>query len=159
MTDARFEDGAHSDRPLLLGAESADDLGVVSSLVQDAVGVTREISWMPRRRRLVMLVNRFRWEDRDAAKREKRPFERVRSALVFDDVLRVKSQGLPPDDAETVYAVLAISFAAGADGAGEINVTLAGDGVLSLEVECVNMQLTDLTRPWETAHAPDHGTD
>lgn len=159
MTDARFEDGVYTDRPLRLGAETAEDLQVISSLVQDAVGTTGEISWMPRRRRLVMLVNRFRQEDREAAEREARTFERVRAALVFDDVRAVKSQGLPVQDPDTVYAVLALAFEAGEDGAGQLQLMLAGDGMLALDVECINMQLADLTRPWETARAPDHGAD
>lgn len=159
MTDASFQDGKDADRPLRLAAESADDLGVASSLVQDAVGVTRDVSWMPGRRRLAVLINRFRWEDQEAAKRDGRPFERVRSALVFDDVIRVQSQGLPPDDGETVFSVLAIAFEPGEDGAGRIELTLAGDGALAMDVECINMRLADLTKPWETGNMPDHGTD
>lgn len=159
MTDARFEDGTYTDRPLRLEAETAEDLQVISSLVQDAVGTTGEISWMPRRRRLVMLVNRFRHEDKEAAGQEGRNFERVRTALMFDDVLGVKSQGLPVKDADTVYSVLALAFDPGEDGAGQIQLTLAGDGMLALDVECLNLRLADLTRPWETAKAPDHGAD
>lgn len=159
MTDARFEDGIYTDQPLRLGAETAEDLQVISSLVQDAVGTTGEISWMPRRRRLVMLVNRFRWEDKEAAGREGRTFERVRTALMFDDVQGVKSQGLPVQDPDTVYSVLALAFDPGEDGAGQIQLTLAGDGMLALNVECINLRLTDLTRPWETTNAPDHGAD
>ena len=159
MTDARFEDGGYADRPLRLAAETADDLGVASSLLQDAVGLTRDVSWMTGRRRLAVLLNRFRWEDQEAAKREGRPFERVRCALVFDDVVRVQSQGLPADDGETVFSILSIGFEAGEDGAGRITLTLAGDGALALDVECINMRLMDLTKPWETGNMPDHGTD
>lgn len=159
MVDATFEDGDYADRPLLLGAETPDDLQVASSLVQDAVGVTGEISWMPRRRRLLLLLNRFRWEHKEAAEREGRPHERVRTALMFDDVIRVRAQGLPPGDANNVYSILAISFEPGTDGAGEIRLTLAGDGLLALDVECINMRLTDLTRPWQARRAPDHQAD
>lgn len=157
MTDARFQDGAFSDSPLRVAAESVEDLQVVSSLVQDAVGLVRDVSWMRGRRRLVVLVNRFRWEDKQAAAREKRAFERVRAALVFDDVMQVRAQGLPADDGETVFSVLSIGFEPGEDGAGRITLTLAGDGALAMDVECVNMRLVDLTQPWETGNEPDHG--
>ena len=106
-----------------------------------------------------MLVNRFRWEDQEAAQRESRPFERVRCALVFDDVTRVQAQGLPADDGETVFSVLSIGFESVEDGAGRITMTLAGDGALALDAECINMRLMDLTRPWETGNLPDHGID
>ena len=79
-TDARFEDAPLSDRPLRLRAESADDVEVISSLVQDAVGKAGDIAWMPRKRRLVVLVNRFRWEDSAGAEQAagiSRPLLRV----------------------------------------------------------------------------------
>lgn len=160
MTDARFEDGAvFADQPLRLVMASAEDLDVVSSLVQDAVGKTGEISWMPRRNRLVMLLNRFRWEDREAAEKSDRKFERVRTALIFDSARAVRSRGLDPKDGETTYAILRLSWEPGEDAEGRIVVMLAGDGDLAVDVECVDGQLTDLSRPWE-AHAraaPDHG--
>lgn len=159
MSDATFEDGTYNDRPLRLGVESVEDLQVAATLVQDAVGIASEISWMPKRRRLVMLLNRFRWEDRDAAEREGRPPERVRCALMFDDVIRVRAQGLPPGDSETVYSVLTAGFEPGPDGTGQILLTLAGDGLLALDVECLSMRLTDLTRPWEARRTPEHGAE
>ena len=57
MADARFEDG--QDKPLRLRAESVQDLSVLSALLQDAVLPSSEISWMPRRHRLAVLVNRY----------------------------------------------------------------------------------------------------
>ena len=47
--DARFEDGA--ERPLRLRAESAEDLAVISALMQDAVVQTSDIAWARRRHR------------------------------------------------------------------------------------------------------------
>ena len=63
--DARFEDAPLSDKPLRLKAESDDDLAVISSLLQDAVGKSGDIAWMPKKRRLVALVNRFRWRSEE----------------------------------------------------------------------------------------------
>lgn len=161
MTDATFEEGAYSDQPLRLAVESADDLTVASALVQDAVGLTGEISWMPRRHRLVVLLNRFRWEDRDTAAKLGRAFERVRTALMVDNVLRVQAMGLDPTDKDTVYSVLSITFAPGEDGAGRLSMTLAGDGELGLDVECLDLKLIDLTRPWQAKSdsVPQHDPD
>lgn len=160
MADARFEDGAlFSDKPLKLVVTTPEDLDVVSTLVQDAVGVAGEISWMPRRRRMVMLLNRFRWEDRDAAEKTRRSFERVRSALIFDGVDSVKARGIAPSERDMTYSVLRLEWQPGEDAEGVLSVLLAGDGDIALQVECLDGQLTDLSRPWE-AHAksaPDHG--
>ena len=87
--DARFEDGA--ERPLRLRAETAEDLAVISALVQDAVGQTSDIAWMPRHRRFTLLLNRFRWEDSARARRQNRPFERVRCLLTIESATRVRA--------------------------------------------------------------------
>ncbi|MEM6385117.1 MAG: DUF2948 family protein [Pseudomonadota bacterium] len=144
--DARFEDGV--ERPLRLKAEDADDLNVISSLVQDAILPSNEMLWEPRRRRFSCLINRFRWEDKDAAERQGRAVERVQAVLAIDDVLRVKQQGLDVRDADTILSLLSLSFEPLEDGAGRIVMTFAGDGAAALEVEAVNVLLQDVTRPY-----------
>lgn len=154
--DARFEDGA--ERPLRLRAEAAEDLAVVSALLQDAVAQTAEIAWARRRRRFSLLVNRFRWEDAEDARRQGRPFERVRTLLMFDDVLAARSDGIDPADRETVLELLSIDFAPGEDGTGTIRLVFAGDGEIALDVECIDATLADVTRPYEapSGRAPTH---
>ena len=118
MADARFEDAGFSDAPLRLKIEDTDDLTIVSALVQDAVGLTGEITWMPKRRRVVILLNRFRWEDKDDAKRAGRPFERVRVAVTFDSVLSIKANGLNPSEKDTIYSILGLNWTPEDDAAG-----------------------------------------
>lgn len=159
MTDARFEDALISDSPVRLKAETAEDLPVISALVQDAVGKVAGIAWMPKRRRLALVLHRFRWEDREAAEAEGRPFERVQAAISVESVLSVRARGLDPQAPETVFAVLALSFEPGEDGAGRLVFRFAGDGDLAAEVECLDVTLADLTRPWAapSGKAPAHG--
>ncbi|MEM7058976.1 MAG: DUF2948 family protein [Pseudomonadota bacterium] len=161
MADARFEDAGFSDAPLRLKIEDGEDLPVVSTLVQDAVGLAGEITWMPRRRRAVMLLNRFRWEDMADAEQMGRPFERVRAALVFDSVISLRANGLNPSEKDTIYAILSLAWAPGEDASGMLEIALAGDGALSLSMECLDGQLVDLTRPWEAKsnRVPDHKLD
>ncbi len=161
MDDARFEDAGFADQPLRLVIVEPDDLTVVSALIQDAVGLAGEISWMPRRHRMALLLNRFRWEDREAAEREGRGYERVRTALVFDNVQAVRASGLDPADKDTIYAVLQISFAPGEDGAGTVTLDIAGDGALALDVECLDGRIVAISRPWvaKASSAPGHDLD
>lgn len=157
--DARFEDGKEA--PLRLMAAGVDDLNVVSALVQDAVVSVSEIGWKPASRQFALLLNRFRWEDLDAAQTAKRPYERVQSLLVFEDVLRVQTNGLDASDKEQIIAVLGCAFEAGEDGTGRIVMALSGEGEIGLDVECINVTLRDVTRP-HAAHAkglPDHRLD
>ncbi len=144
--DAKFEDGG--ERPLRLLAEDVEDLQVLASLAQDAVFPVSEISWQPAKRRFALLLNRFRWEDADAAQTRGRAPERVQSVLAFDDITGVKTQGVSRDDPEMILSLLSIAFTAGEDGTGQFELTLAGDGAFSLQAECINVTLQDVTRPY-----------
>lgn len=159
MEDARFEDG--DERPLRLIALDAEDLKVISALTQDAVFPITEMTWQPRRRRFALLLNRFRWEDRDRAETRGRPVERVQSVLVFTDVEKVKSQGFDRTDRDLVLSLLSISFEPGEDGAGRVHLVLAGDGMIALDVEALEARLEDVTRPYiaPSRHAPEHPDD
>ncbi|WP_120632174.1 DUF2948 family protein [Ruegeria sp. EL01] len=156
MTDASFEDGREA--PLNLGAEDGDDLQVISTLAQDAIFPVTEMTWKPSQRRFALLLNRFRWEDRDAATRRNRSFERVRAVLVFDSVLSVASQGIDRSDQDMILSLLSVDFEPGEDGAGHVLLTLAGDGAIRLSVEALDATLKDVTRPYKapSGHAPHH---
>jgi hypothetical protein len=146
MTDARFQDGGEG--PLRLVAQDADDLKVVSSLLQDAVLPVTELKYDSKRRRFAALLNRFRWEDRVEAERVGRAYERVRSLLVVEDVRKVQSFGFDRADKDLVLSVLSISFEAGEDGTGRLTLVLAGDGAIALDVEALDVRLDDVTRPY-----------
>lgn len=146
MTDARFEDG--DEAPLRLMAQDAEDLKVVSALVQDAVLPVTEIRYDARRRRFAVLLNRFRWEDREEAERLGRAYERVRSLLVVEDVRKVQSMGFDRADKDLVLSVLSMSFEPGEDGTGRLSIVLAGDGAIALDVEALEVRLDDVTRPY-----------
>ena len=156
MSDASFHDADPG--ALALRAEDADDLVVVSALVQDVILPVAEISYDSRRRQLALLLNRFRWEDADHARRENRPFERVRTVLLVSDVLAVRSDGISKDDMETVLELLQIHWAPTQDGMGSLHLHFAGDGTLVLDVECLNIELRDVTRPYlaTSGKAPHH---
>lgn len=150
--DARFEDGV--DKPVRLVAADADDLKVLSALLQDAVFSGEDLKWEVSNRRFVMLVNRFRWEDRNATRRP----ERVRSLLIADDVTGVKSQGVEKGNADTILSLLSLDWEPGADTSGRLLLTLAGDGALAIEADCLNLALHDVTRPYDavSGKAPSH---
>lgn len=154
MSDATFEDGA--EKALALRAETGDDLAVMAALLQDSVGQIAEISWQAKRHRFALLLSRFRWEDKDRAARAGRAFERVRSLLVLDGVLAVRSDALNPAEADTVFSLLDIEWAAGEDGAGQLRLILAGDGVIALDCECLDATLTDVARPHKAKSLPKH---
>lgn len=156
MTDASFRDADPA--PLALRVADAEDLLVVSALVQDAILPATEMSYDARQRQLALLLNRFRWEDAEAARREGRPFERVRAVLLISDVLRVSSDGIDRKDRDLVLELLALRWQPGEDGTGRLLLEFAGDGTLAVAVECLNLELRDVTQPYlaPSGRAPGH---
>lgn len=146
MSDARFADADPS--PLALRVADAEDLTVVSTLVQDAVLPVTEINYDGRGRVLALLLNRFRWEDLEAARRELRPYERVQSLMAISDVLRVRSDGIDRSDKDLVLELLNIVWVPAEDGAGQLQLQFAGDGTLAVDVEALAIDLRDVTRPY-----------
>jgi hypothetical protein len=156
MSDARFEDGREA--PLNLGAFEADDLKVISALVQDAVFPVTAMTWRPGQRRFGLLLNRFRWEDVAAAEQRRRPVERVQSLLVVENVLAVASNGVDRRDADLVLSLLALDWHPGAEVEGALHLVLAGDGEIRLQLEALEVTLKDVTRPYvaPSRRVPDH---
>jgi hypothetical protein len=141
--DAGFADGAEG--PLALIAQDHDDLNVMAALVQDAVFDGKDMAYRQKQRQFALLLNRFRWEDRAAAERAGRAFERVRAVLSFQDVLTVQAQGL---DRSAVQVLLGLTFVPGEDGTGRVLLTLSGGARVALEVESLDATLKDVTRPY-----------
>ena len=156
MADARFEDGA--EQGLSLKAEAPEDVAILSALVQDAVFPIEEMHWDSKGRRLALLVNRFRWEDRATAEAVGRPYERARALLVIGGVTALVSQGIDRTASGTILSLLSLEWEAGADGAGQIVLTLAGDGAIRARAECIDVTLRDVTRPYvaPSRHMPHH---
>ncbi|MDP6343326.1 MAG: DUF2948 family protein [Alphaproteobacteria bacterium] len=142
-----------TDRLLRLRAEDADDLEVVSACMQDAIARIGDMTYMSRLRRFALVATRFRWE----LAREVGPEggQRIRSGLHFDDVLRVRSQGIDMADREGLLPLLAIR----AEPAGErqqVTLEFAGGGAIRLEVEHVDCRLSDIDEGWPTPNRPAH---
>lgn len=163
MTDARFEDGA--ERPLRLIARDSEDLKVMSALIQDAVLTGVDLRYVKARRRFTLLINRFRWEDRAQAQAAGRRVERVRSVLDFSDVISVTHQGLTRDK-DTVLSLLSVDYTPDVAveegdpaGPGRVVLTFAGDGAIALNVECLEVELSDVSRPYAapSGRVPTHG--
>ncbi|MDZ4310679.1 MAG: DUF2948 family protein [Cypionkella sp.] len=157
MSDARFEDG--DEQPLRLIAQDGEGLAVIATLLQDAVFPITEMSLVRQKRRFALMLNRFRWEYREAAEKTGRQFERVQSLLVFEDVLAVRSQHIDRTATDTILSLLDISFLPGEDGTGLVTLVLAGGGAIGLQVEALDVTLRDVTRPYlaPSGKVPEHG--
>ena len=79
---------------LKIFGKDTEDLNVFSAYLQDSVIVANDIKFLPRTKKLICVFNRFMWED--AEKGIFRKNKRIRSALVFDNVLKVKTKNINP---------------------------------------------------------------
>ncbi len=141
-------------KPLRLMAADAEDLGVLSACLQDAVMKVGDFAWIPAERRFAFVANRFLWEKAEG----KGPFFRTRSGAHFDDVRAVKQINIRNDAKDAVLEILALSFEPGTDGGGAVVFAFAGGGAIRLDVDSVNAELRDLTEPWPTRAKPAHKT-
>ena len=131
------------DTRLLLLANEADEVVLISALLQDALVRPVDIAWQPKARRLVLLVNRFRWETSDRT--------RVRAALRIESVLRVQRRDWPKGEA--ILDLLAVT----ADG-DHLTLAFAAGATIRAEVECVDVVLEDMSAPWAATREPGHTT-
>ena len=137
-----------------LAAEDAEDLEIISARLQDAVARVKDLAWLPHAHRFAALFNRFKWED----VQRKRAGLRVRSGLVFENVMSAKSQNILYGKPEAVLSLLAIRFSARApeDAGGTIELVFSGGGTLRLEVECIEASLADVSGEWAARGQPSH---
>ena len=133
---------------LRLLAEDAEDLGVISAALQDAVAKIGDIHFDKTARSLTVAVNRYRWE--------KNGGERVRAGLQISSVLAVKARNLKQGAKDAVVDLLDLAFEPGEAPGGAIVLTFAGGGDLKLDVECIDVVLADVSLSWPTRAKPHH---
>jgi hypothetical protein len=126
---------------LKLNALDADDLAVISAHVQDARVQTSDIIWRQGEKRLVVGMNRLDWEQTLAGETSPR---RLIAALRFDRVLACKSRNIDLQAPETVLELLGIEFYPGNAPSGSAVLLFSQGGLLRLDVECLECELTDL---------------
>lgn len=139
---------------LKLAALDQEDLQVLSTHLQDAVLTVADIRYLPKEKKAVFILNRFVW-DKKADKRTKE-HERRRSALAIAQVKNMKAQNISQEAKGAVLELLAVTFEAGEEPAGRVQLAFAGGASLLLEVDCIEAQLADLGAAWSTPNLPQH---
>lgn len=139
---------------LRIAALDEEDLKIVSAHVQDAVMKVGDITFETGRNRLLLPVNRFAWEVKKRLFRQNN--ERRNSVLQFDRVTGMKSAGFDRGDKDTILSMLAISFTESEAPSGCIEIVFSGGAAIRLDVECIEVRLTDLGAAWRASSRPTH---
>lgn len=147
--------------PLKLRAEDAEDLGVVSACLQDAIVPIGEMCFLPDERRFVLVVNRFRWEacgppgltplDSADTVEDCTVFERTHCAIRIEGVEAARCRGLDLRDRGQILELLAIA----AEASGVV-LHFAGGACIRLEASIWRCVVEDIGEPWPTTHKPRH---
>ena len=145
------------DNPLRLRAEDADDLAIISAMVQDALISVKDLTYDRAAKRFTLVANRFRWEAKPPASNgaaEGDPaFERTLCAVTFDAVDSAAYRGFRRRDDDLILSLLAIRPG---DERKTIDLEFSGGATLRLGVSAIKAYATDLGEAWPTAWQPDH---
>lgn len=137
---------------LKLTALDAEDLGVMSAQMQDAVIRSGDMTYRPRQGQFALVANRFAWDVADRRQRR-------RTGLHFDRVTGVKTLKIKRGDPDIVLSLLSIGYVENDPPSGEVVLTFSGGATICLTVECIEASLKDLGPAWETVRRPSHGDE
>ena len=139
---------------LRLMAKNQDDLKVISAYLQDSIVIVRDIVFLKKNMTFIMIVNRFMWED--VEKGVFRQNKRIRCAVKFEEVLKVKSQNINQRNKNKPLEYLATECKLNFDKTYEINIFFAGDSIITIISEAIEVVMYDLGKPWDVKHIPIH---
>jgi Protein of unknown function (DUF2948) len=139
---------------LKLAAFDAEDLGVLSAHLQDAIIRVRDIHFYRRSKRLTLFANRFAWEA--AAASPVGDYQRRRSAVTFDRITNARSQRIVTGEPDGVLSLLSIVFEEAEPPSGILVLAFSGGGEIRLAAECVEARLDDIGAIWSTKNLPGH---
>jgi len=137
----------------LLG-KNQEDLKVISAYLQDSILVVKDMVFLKQNRTFVMIVNRFMWED--VEKGVFRNNKRIRCAVKFEEVIKVESKNINQKNKNRPLECLAIKCSSIFDETYKIKIFFAGDSIITIISEVIEVALHDLGKPWNVKHVPIH---
>lgn len=154
---------------LKLRARDAEDLRALATVLQDALVPVKDMAYLKREKRFVLVVNRFMWEtapqdpqmppplEGDAGFADEAPpppFSRVNCGIVFDRVRGVRTRGLNLTDRDQILNLLTVEV----DNKGVV-LLFSGGAAIRLDGQGIHCHLEDLGEPWPTDRRPEHADD
>ena len=139
---------------LKLIGKNQEDLKIISAYTQDSVVAVKDMVFLQQSRIFIMLINRFMWEDvEEGMFRQSR---RIRSAIKFEEVLKVKSKEINQKNKNKRLECLMIKCNEISNNNYEIKIFFSGDGIITLISEFIEAVMYDLGKPWNVRHTPKH---
>ena len=139
---------------LKLIARTVEDLRVVSAHLQDAIVNINDIANLKKNKILLLQLNRFMWED--VEKGVFRKNKRIRTILKFENVIKVKSRNINLARKDKFLDFLTIETNQMTDNNYEMKILFAGDSILKVTAEVIEVTLDDQGDAWDTKNKPKH---
>ena len=143
-------------KKLKLIARTEEDLRVVSAHLQDSIASISDIANLKKNNIFLMQLNRFMWED--VEKGVFRKNKRIRTILKFENVLEVHSKNINQFKKEKFLDFLAIESGIMPDNNYVMKINFAGDSIIKLISEVIEVTLDDQGEAWDTKNKPKHRT-
>ena len=141
---------------LKLIARTEDDLRVVSAHLQDSIASVADIANLKKNKIFLMQLNRFMWED--VEKGVFRKNKRIRTILKFENVMYVLSRNINQHKKDKFLDFLAIETNITPDKNYEMKIIFAGDSIIRVISEVIEVTLDDQGEAWDTKNKPTHKT-
>ena len=139
---------------LKLIAKTEEDIKVVSAHLQDSILSVADIASLKKNKIFLMQLNRFMWED--VEKGVFRKNKRIRTVLKFENVLNVVSRNINQVKKDKFLDFLAIETNKSPDNNYEMKIIFAGDAVIRVISEVIEVTLDDQGEAWDTKNKPKH---
>ena len=131
-----------------------EDLKIISAYLQDSILIVKDIVFLKHNRTFIMIVNRFMWEN--VEKGVFRQNKRIRCAVKFEEVIKVESKNINQKNKNKPLECLAIKCSSIFDEVYRIKIFFAGDSIITIISEVIEVALRDLGKPWSVKHIPIH---
>ena len=139
---------------LKLIARTEEDLRVVSAHLQDSIVNVSDIASLKKNKILLIQLNRFMWED--VEKGVFRKNKRIRTILKFENVISVLSKNINQSKKDKFLDFLAIETNVMPDNNYEMKIIFAGDSIIKILSEVIEVTLDDQGNAWDTKNRPKH---
>ena len=139
---------------LKLIAKTDEDLRVISAHLQDSIASTDNIANLKKNKIFLMQLNRFMWED--VEKGVFRKNKRIRTILKFENVIKVNSKNINQSKKDKFLDFLTIETNQMPDKNYEMKLVFAGDAVIKIISEVIEVTLDDQGEAWDTKNMPKH---
>ena len=139
---------------LKLIARTEEDLKVVSAHLQDAIANTANVANLKKNKIFLMQLNRFMWED--VEKGVFRKNKRIRTVIKFENVIKVISKNINQSKKDKFLDFLTIETIKMPDNNYEMKLVFAGNSMIKVISEVIDVTLDDQGEAWDTKNMPKH---